>query len=307
MDELETLTFEVSDEEADQRLDKVLTEKLDDYSRMQVQQLIKNGLVTVNEKERKASFKLELGDTVIAQIPPEEEEGEIEAQNIPLEVLYEDEYIAAINKPAGLVVHPGFGNTEGTMVNALLARWPQVRSVGHPERAGVVHRLDKETSGVILVALSAKAQYNLMRQFEERTIKKIYWTLVDRHPDTSVGRIHAPIGRDPQQRKKMAVIKNGREAITNFRILENYQEHTLVEINLETGRTHQIRVHMTFIGCPVVGDTIYGFRKPSIKIGRMFLHAKSITFRHPITDAEIAIETDLPPELQQVLDKLAQQ
>lgn len=307
MDELETLTFEVSDEEADQRLDKVLTEKLDDYSRMQVQQLIKNGLVTVNEKERKASFKLELGDTVIAQIPPEEEEGEIEAQNIPLEVLYEDEYIAAINKPAGLVVHPGFGNTEGTMVNALLARWPQVRSVGHPERAGVVHRLDKETSGVILVALTAKAQYNLMRQFEERTIKKIYWTLVDRHPDTSVGRIHAPIGRDPQQRKKMAVIKNGREAITNFRILENYQEHTLVEINLETGRTHQIRVHMTFIGCPVVGDTIYGFRKPSIKIGRMFLHAKSITFRHPITDAEIAIETDLPPELQQVLDKLAQQ
>lgn len=307
MDELETLTFEVTDEEADQRLDKVLTEKLDDYSRMQVQQLIKNGLVTVNEKERKASFKLELGDTVIAQIPPEEEEGEIEAQNIPLEVLYEDEYIAAINKPAGLVVHPGFGNTEGTMVNALLARWPQVRSVGHPERAGVVHRLDKETSGVILVALTAKAQYNLMRQFEERTIKKIYWTLVDRHPDTSVGRIHAPIGRDPQQRKKMAVIKNGREAITNFRILENYQEHTLVEINLETGRTHQIRVHMTFIGCPVVGDTIYGFRKPSIKIGRMFLHAKSITFRHPIMDKEMAIETELPPELQQVLDKLAQQ
>ncbi len=307
MDDLELLTFEVTDEIAGQRLDKVLTDKLDDYSRMQVQQLIKNGLVMVNERERKASHKLEIGEMVVAQIPPEEEAGEIEAQNIPLEVLYEDEYIAAINKPAGLVVHPGFGNTEGTMVNALLSRWPQVRHVGHPERAGVVHRLDKETSGVILVALTPKAQYNLMRQFEERTVKKIYWTLVDRRPDTSIGRIHAPIGRDPQQRKKMAVVKHGREAITNFRVMQNYQEHALIEIHLETGRTHQIRVHMAFVGCPVVGDTIYGFRKPSLKIGRMFLHAKSIAFRHPITNAEMAFETELPTELQQTLDKLAQQ
>lgn len=307
MDDLELLTFEVTDEIAGQRLDKVLTDKLDDYSRMQVQQLIKNGLVMVNERERKASHKLEIGEMVVAQIPPEEEAGEIEAQNIPLEVLYEDEYIAVINKPAGLVVHPGFGNTEGTMVNALLSRWPQVRHVGHPERAGVVHRLDKETSGVILVALTPKAQYNLMRQFEERTVKKIYWTLVDRRPDTSIGRIHAPIGRDPQQRKKMAVVKHGREAITNFRVMQNYQEHALIEIHLETGRTHQIRVHMAFVGCPVVGDTIYGFRKPSLKIGRMFLHAKSIAFRHPITNAEMAFETELPTELQQTLDKLAQQ
>lgn len=307
MDDLELLTFEVTDEIAGQRLDKVLTDKLDDYSRMQVQQLIKNGLVMVNERERKASHKLEIGEMVVAQIPPEEEAGEIEAQNIPLDVLYEDEHIAVINKPAGLVVHPGFGNTEGTMVNALLSRWPQVRHVGHPERAGVVHRLDKETSGVILVALTPKAQYNLMRQFEERTVKKIYWTLVDRRPDTSIGRIHAPIGRDPQQRKKMAVVKHGREAITNFRVMQNYQEHALIEIHLETGRTHQIRVHMAFVGCPVVGDTIYGFRKPSLKIGRMFLHAKSIAFRHPITNAEMSFETELPAELQQTLDKLAQQ
>ncbi len=304
MDELEILTFAVTDEEAGQRLDKVLTDKLDSYSRVQVQQLIKNGLVTVNNRERKAAYKLEAGETIAAQIPPEEEEGEVEPQPIPLHVLYEDEHIAAIDKPAGLVVHPGFGNTEGTMVNALLARWPQVRNVGHPERAGIVHRLDKETSGVILVALTPKAQYNLMRQFEERTIKKIYWALVDHQPDTQVGRIHAPIGRDPQQRKKMAVIRNGREATTNFRVLELYQDHALLEIDLETGRTHQIRVHMAFIGCPVAGDTIYGFRKSSIKIGRMFLHAKSITFKHPITDGEMTIEAELPSELQQVLEKM---
>lgn len=304
MDELETLTFHVRDDETEQRLDKVLTDRLKEYSRMQVQQLIKNGLVIVNDRERKPAYKLEAGDTITAQIPPEEEEGEVEPQDIPLTVLYEDDYIAAINKPAGLVVHPGFGNTENTLVNALLARWPQVRNVGHPERAGVVHRLDKDTSGVILVALTTKAQYNLMRQFEERTVKKIYWALVDRHPDTPVGRIHAPIGRDPQQRKKMAVIRSGREAITNFRVMERFQDHTLMEIHLETGRTHQIRVHMAFIGSPVVGDTVYGFRKPSVKIGRMFLHAKSITFRHPITDEERFIETELPSELQQALEKL---
>ena len=290
--------------ESGERLDKALSEKLPEFSRVQVQDLIKNGQVKVNEKTPKSSYRIEIGDRVEVSIPPREDQVGVEPEAIPLDVLYEDDQLVAINKPAGLVVHIGHGNESGTLVNALLARWSQVAQVGDIRRAGIVHRLDKDTSGIILIALNEVVQRKLMSQFQRREVKKVYWALVEGQPKTETGRIDAPIGRDPKQRKMMAVIRGGREAISNFRVLERFENHTLLEVQIETGRTHQIRVHMAFIGCPVVGDTIYGYRKQSIKMGRFFLHAKTISFTHPLSGAAMTLNTDLPPELQNVIDKL---
>lgn len=303
---MDTQLFEMTAAEAGERLDKALSEKLPEFSRVQVQELIKTGMVQVNAKIPKASYRVEAGDRIEVSVPPREEQTGVEPEAIPLEVLYEDEHLIAINKPAGLVVHIGHGNESGTLVNALIARWPKIADVGDIRRAGIVHRLDKDTSGIILVAQTEQVQRKLMSQFQQRDVKKIYWTLVDGAPKTEVGRIEAPIGRDVQQRKMMAVTRSGREAITNYRTLEKFEQHTLLEVQIETGRTHQIRVHMAFLGSPVTGDTVYGYRKPSIKMGRFFLHAKTISFTHPMTGQAMTLDTDLPAELQAVLARLRQ-
>jgi 23S rRNA pseudouridine1911/1915/1917 synthase len=275
-------------------------------SRTQAQTLIKDGLVLVDDAAIKAGIKLRGGEEVTITLP-EETEAIIEPESIPLDVVFEDEHLAVIDKPAGMVVHPGVGNETGTLVHAILARWSQIGAMNDPDnRNGIVHRLDKDTSGLILIAKTEDALSNMMAQFQARSVDKIYIALLERTPQTQMGVINAPIGRDPKQRKRMAVIRDGKEATTEFRVVdENFRDgQALVEFKLLTGRTHQIRVHAAFIGCPVVGDRVYGFRKQRIRMKRNFLHAAKLEFDHPVTGERMRFESELPIGLQQILAKL---
>ncbi len=301
------LHFEATPDHAGQRLDVALVAWLTELSRVHVQRLIKTGCVTVDGGgTAKPSLKLEGGEQISVRIPPPPTI-ETMPEDILLDVLYEDDDLVAINKPAGMVVHPAYGNRTGTLVNACLARWPQIAAVGGKDRAGIVHRLDKDTSGVILVAKTEPARLALMRQFELRTVHKHYLALVEGHPKTPDGRIDAPISRDPKQRKRMAIIRGGKEAVTLYRVLTWYEAHALLRAEPQTGRTHQIRVHMRFIGCPIVGDSVYGRRKKNVnlRLNRQFLHAAHIEFTQPRTGEAIAIDAPLAPDLQAVLDRLA--
>lgn len=312
------LTFTAVAAEIGERLDKALTERLTDshaLSRAKVQQLIKEGFVTVNSKPGKASYRLESADTVqVALAPaivaPPDANANVVPEALPMHILYEDESMAAIDKPAGMVVHPAVGHTQGTLVNAILARWPQTAQVGGEGRAGIVHRLDKDTSGVILVAKTEAARLALMSQFAGRTVQKRYLALVEGIPDTTNGEINASIGRDPQQRKRMAIMprnRGGRESITFFNVLQRYAgPFALIEALPKTGRTHQIRVHLAFIDHPIVGDPVYGPRKQKIKLGRHFLHAEALSLIVPATGKPITLHAPLPPDLQAVLDRLEQ-
>jgi len=295
---------ELKAETSGERLDKYLAACVDYLSRAQIQALIRQGLVTVNGGPAKASLRLEGGEVVRLLVPPLETPAEPEPETIPLQVLYEDEHVAVVDKPAGMVVHPAFGHQSGTLVNAVLARWPQIAEFAEVGRAGIVHRLDKDTSGVILIAKTPQALNSLRAQFKARQVQKRYLALVEGIPGTSEGVINAPIGRDPKRRKQMAVLREGREAITEFRLLEVFTAHSLLEAWPKTGRTHQIRVHLAFIGHPVVGDTVYGRRKQTLKLSRHFLHAASVTFTLPGTDRRITVESPLPSTLQQILDRL---
>jgi 23S rRNA pseudouridine1911/1915/1917 synthase len=291
-------------EAAGERLDKVLAAYFEDLSRVQVQDLIREGMVTVNARPVKAAYRIEGGETVRVKIPvPEADQGP-KPEAISLELLYENDHVAVIDKPAGMVVHPAFSHKSGTLVNAVLARWPEIAQFSPPDRAGIVHRLDKETSGVILVAKTSEALEELRAQFKGRAVEKRYIGLVEGLPQTPQGLIDAPIGRDPHQRKRMAVTRDGREAVTEYHVLETYAHHSLLEVFPKTGRTHQIRVHLAFIGCPVVGDNVYGPRKQRIKMKRHFLHAAAITFTLPGSEEALTIESPLPTSLQNVLDKL---
>ena len=304
--ESDTVTLTITIEDEGKRLDKLLSEKFPEYSRVQIQVAIRTGQMLVNEITSKPAYHVTAGDSITFTPLEKEKSMEIVPQEIPLDVIYEDEYLVAINKPAGLVVHPGFGNQDGTLVNALLARYPQVADVGDLIRAGIVHRLDKDTSGIILVALTEQIQRDLIEQFKVRDISKFYVGLVENQPRTESGHIDAPIGRDPKKRKRMAVIQNGKSAQTDYFTLENFENHTLLELHPHTGRTHQLRVHLAFIGCPIVGDRVYGFRKQIIKLKRLFLHAKSITFLHPVTGKEMHLNTELPDKLENILIHLRQ-
>ncbi len=291
-------------EAAGERLDKALAAHFEDLSRVQIQDLIHDGAVTVNGRQVKASFRLAGGETIWIKIPVPDADREPQPEVIPLVILYEDDQVVVIDKPAGMVVHPAFGHTSGTLVNAVLARWPEVASFSTPERAGIVHRLDKETSGVILIAKSAPALDQLRAQFKGRDVEKRYVALVEGMPQTPEGLIDAPIGRDPNQRKRMAVTRDGRPATTEYHVIETYAHHSLLDVFPKTGRTHQIRVHLAFIGCPVVGDNVYGPRKQRIKMKRHFLHAAAITFTLPGSDKRLTVESPLPASLQNILDKL---
>lgn len=286
-----------------ERLDKLLAARLESLSRSQAQALIRDGQVLVNGRPVKASYRLEGGEAIAVSLPAQADE-QPAAEVIPLDVLYEDEQVAVVNKPAGMVVHPAFGHTSGTLVNAVLARWPQIAGFSDPSRAGIVHRLDKDTSGVIVVAKTPEALDWLRVQFKQRLVRKRYLALVHGAPQTPEGVIDAPIGRDPAQRKQMAVRRDGREALTEFRVLEHYADFSLLEVFPKTGRTHQIRVHLAFIGHPVVGDRVYGQRKQPIKLKRHFLHAASITFAPAPGAPPITVEAPLPVGLANILEKL---
>lgn len=311
---IQVLTFTADGLQAGERLDKLVTDWLTPtvtLSRVRVQELIKSGFVTVGEKAEKPSYRVAGGDVVAVHLAPDivapDANAAVIPEAMPLSVLYDDPNVAAIDKPAGMVVHPGAGHESGTLVNAILARWPQVTLVGGEDRAGIVHRLDKDTSGVILIAKTEAARLNLMAQFAGRTVQKRYLALVEGTPNTTTGEIDAPIGRDPEKRKQMAVMttnRGGRESASRFTVLERYEEFALVEVYPKTGRTHQIRVHMAFIGHPIVGDSIYGPRRQKIKLGRHFLHAEALTFVPPEKEGAITLHAPLPPELARVLDRL---
>jgi 23S rRNA pseudouridine1911/1915/1917 synthase len=291
-----------------ERLDKTLMAHLGErMSRAQLQALIEQGLVLVNDRQVKAGHKLKGGEQIAVTIPLRETSETVQPESIPLVVLYEDDDLAVIDKPAGMVVHPGDLNESGTLVSALLHHWPQIASMNIEEkRAGIVHRLDKDTSGLIVIAKNDRARRHLTAQFQARSVEKIYLALLEKRPQTLTGRIDVPIGRDPKQRKKMAVLRDGRPAISEFTVIDDRftGDFALVQVRLLTGRTHQIRVHMAYIGCPIVGDRVYGFRKQRIGLKRQFLHASQLAFDHPTSGQRLRFESPLPAGLQNILDKL---
>ncbi len=289
-----------------QRLDKFLAAALPQHSRARLQALIKAGQVQVaGQPVSKSSYPLEGGEMVQVRVPAAQPT-ELIAEHIPLDIIYEDKQVIIVNKPAGLVVHPAAGHSAGTLVHAVLGHAPEIEGVGGELRPGLVHRLDKDTSGLIMLAKNERAQRSLQKQFQERSVSKTYIALTDGQPRSPSGRIEAPIGRDPQQRKRMAVMRpgKGREAVSEYRTLETFAEHSLLEVDLLTGRTHQIRVHLAFIGCPVAGDRVYGRRKASLPLGRHFLHAARLQIKLPGKRTPQQFEAPLPEELQSVLDDL---
>lgn len=298
-DRIVSLAFERGGE----RLDKALAAALPDLSRSQIQRLIKDAYVTVGGQVVKPSYRLAPGDRVTVRLPPPQPTALV-AEAIPLDIVYEDADILVVNKPAGMVVHPAHGHTSGTLVNAVLAHCPALEGVGGEQRPGIVHRLDKDTSGLIVIAKNDRAHRELQRQFKAREVAKAYLTLVEGRVSPQQGLIEAPIGRDPVQRQRMAVVRNGREAVTRYTVLETFPEYTLVEAEPVTGRTHQIRLHLAFIGHPVVGDRVYGRRKQRLELSRYFLHAHRLTLALPGTGERRTFIAPLPPELEAVLAEL---
>ncbi len=295
-----------------QRLDKALTAAVPEISRMQWQRLIKEGQVLVNGKQANPSLKLKGGEKVSASIP-EAVESDLTPEDIPLDVRYEDGDILVVNKPAGMVVHPGTGHQSGTLVNALLAYSPDLPGIGNTKRPGIVHRLDRYTSGLLVIAKNDLAQRYLQEQFKARSVGKKYLALVHGQIQPPSALIDAPIGRDPRHRKRMGVIVPGtararsaraRSAQTHYRAITIYDDYSFIECTLHTGRTHQIRVHMAYIKYPIVGDHVYGRRKQKLLKKRQFLHAAELTFHRPSDQQEITIGAALPQELQQVIDQL---
>jgi len=292
--------------EKKERLDKFLVRCLPEFTRSRLQSLIKEGQVKVDGKEiTKTGFELEKGQKVEITLPPTRLT-ELVAEEIPLSIIFENQDLIVIDKPAGMVVHPSAGHGQGTLVNSFLAHAPDMEGVGGELRPGIVHRLDKNTSGLILVAKNDSALHWLQDQFRLRKVRKVYIALSDGHPPTPVGRIEAAIGRDPSLRKKMAIVTDnkGRAAVSEYQTLESFPQHTLFEVHPETGRTHQIRLHLAFIGCPIVGDNVYGHRKSSLPLNRHFLHAARLTIRLPGEDEPRTFESPLPPDLVQVLESL---
>jgi len=294
--------------EAAERLDKFLTRLVPDISRNRIQTLISDGYVTVNDRPAEKSGQLlAIGDVVTLEMPAPEPSS-LMPEDIPLDIIFENDQLMVVNKPAGMVVHPAAGHSRGTLVHAALGHAPELEGIGGEVRPGVVHRLDKDTSGLIILAKTDKAHRWLQEQFRLRKVEKLYMALVDGKPPTPSGRIEAPIGRDPSHRKKMAIVQadKGREAVTEYRTAESFAAHTLLEAHPLTGRTHQIRLHLAFLGCPIVGDTLYGRRKQSVLLERHFLHAAKLTITLPGERTPQTFTASLPPELSGVLDTLRQ-
>ena len=291
----------VSAEQEGMRLDVFLTEQMEG-SRSYIQSLIKGGHVTVGDKVGKANLRL-TPDTIIRVEIPEPESIEVKPEDIPLDYLYEDHDIVIVNKPRGMVVHPAVGNYSGTLVNALLFHCKDLSGINGEIRPGIVHRLDKDTSGVMMVAKNDAAHIGLAEQVKTHSARRTYWALVQGNIVEEKGTIKAPIGRHPKDRMKMAVVfENSKDAVTHFKVLERYGHQTLVECNLETGRTHQIRVHFAHIGHPVVNDPFYGYRHMDFPIEGQALHSKSLDVKHPITGEEMHFEAPVPADFEACLE-----
>ena len=293
----------IVENEESKRIDAYISENTE-YSRTAVQRLIEEEKITVNGKKEKASYKVQNRDKIEIEEEPAKEI-ELKAQDIPVEILYEDNDIIVVNKPKGMVVHPANGNPDGTLVNAIMSICKDSLSgIGGEIRPGIVHRLDKNTSGAIIIAKNDKAHINLSEQLKNHEIKKTYIALVRGVVKENNATINMPIGRSKKDRKKMDVDKNGKEAITHFKVLKRYKDCTLLEINIETGRTHQIRVHLSHIGYPIIGDEVYSNGKNKWNIEGQCLHAKSLDFKHPITGKNMHIEAPIPEYFENIIKEL---
>ena len=293
----------VNEENIGKRIDAYLAANTE-HSRANVQRLIENEKILVNGKKTKVSYKVQPNDEISIEDEEPKEIG-LKAQEIPIDILYEDDDIIVVNKPKGMVVHPANGNPDGTLVNAVMAICKDSLSgIGGEIRPGIVHRLDKDTSGVIIVAKNDKSHIALSEQIKNHEVEKTYIALVKGFVKENEATINMPIGRSTKDRKKMAVNKNGKNAITHFQVIERFKNYTLLEVKIETGRTHQIRVHLSEIGYPIVGDTTYSNGKNEWGIEGQCLHAKSLKFKHPITGEEMFIEAPLPEYFQKVIEEL---
>ena len=295
------LIINVSDEETGERIDSFLSGKTE-FTRTRIQQLIKERNIMVNGKATKSSYKIEKDDEIAIEVP-EAEATEIKPENIDIDIVYEDPYIAVINKQAGLVVHPAHGHYSGTLVNAILYHIKDLSGINGEIRPGIVHRLDKDTSGLIVIAKNDKVHAALTEMFQEKKIRKTYLAILKGKLNKSEGKVVTQIGRDKNDRKKMTVIDDitkGKTAITNYRVLSQNSLFTLVKVNIETGRTHQIRVHMRHLGYPILGDSVYG-RKDNEK--RQMLHAYKLEFLHPVTGRQMEFTGEIPEDFQKALKK----
>lgn len=294
----------VNENDKGKRLDIYIAENFNELSRTMIKKLIESNNILVNDKLEKVSYKVQANDNISIDVP-EAKETKLKAQEIPLDIIYEDSDIIVVNKPKGMVVHPANGNPDGTLVNAILSICKNSLSgIGGELRPGIVHRLDKDTSGLIIVAKNDKAHINMSEQIKERNVKKTYIALVRGNVPEEEATINMPIGRSTKDRKKMAVTKNGKQAITHFKVLKRYSKYTLLEIKIETGRTHQIRVHMAEIGYPVVGDAVYSNGKNEFGIEGQMLHAYKLEFMHPITNKHMELTAPLPQYFEEILKKL---
>lgn len=297
---VQTLWFTADDTR--QRLDRFLAAHCPDLSRSQLQRLIADGYVTLDGGPVVAATKARAGQRISLTVP-DPVEGDLAPEDIPLDVVHEDSDLLVVDKPAGMTVHPGPGHRSGTLANAVLAHCPDLQGIGGTLRPGIVHRLDKNTSGLIVVAKTQKAHTRLSSQLKQRRFKKVYVALLRGRLSPVEAIIEAPIGRDPRNRKRMAVVTGGRESVTRYTVLEYPAGYSLVEVRPTTGRTHQIRVHLTSLGHPLIGDAVYG--QAHAGLNRHFLHAKILGFEHPSTGATVEFRAELPPELREFLRNLA--
>ena len=300
---MKTHEFKIENQELfGQRIDKLLPEFNNEWSRSQIQDLIKEDLVTVNEKVIKSNYKVKLNDLIIVT-EKEVVEADIQPENLNLDIYYEDEDVAIVYKPKGMVVHPSPGHYSGTLVNGLMYQIKDLSGINGEIRPGIVHRIDKDTSGLLMVAKNDIAHRGLVEQLMDKSVKRKYTALVHGNIPHDYGTIDAPIGRNEKDRQSMDVVDNGKEAVTHFNVLEHFNDYTLIECQLETGRTHQIRVHMKYIGFPLVGDPKYGPRK-TLDIGGQALHAGVIGFEHPVTHEYIERQAELPKEFETLLEDI---
>ncbi|WP_203246161.1 RluA family pseudouridine synthase [Sporosarcina beigongshangi] len=299
MDQFEIV---ITEEQANSRIDKALTTVNPDWSRTQVQQWLKDGLVLVGGVQVKPNYKVKQGDTIIVN-EPVPEELDVIAEDLNLDIIYEDKDVLVVNKPRGMVVHPAPGHSTGTVVNGLMYHCKDLSGINGVLRPGIVHRTDKDTSGLLMVAKNDQAHVSLVDQLVAKSVTRVYWALVHGHIPHDNGTIDAPIGRDQRDRQSMAIVDKGKHAVTHFKVLERFGNYTLVECRLETGRTHQIRVHMKYIGYPLVGDPKYGPKK-TLEFGGQVLHAGTLGFNHPTTGEYMEFSSPLPEDFQALIDKL---
>ena len=313
-DELIPLTFSISPANAGERLDAFLASQIEGWSRVRLQRLIDDADVLVNGRAAKPSYKLRINDQIEVELIASPTTA-FAPENIPIDVVYEDDELIVVNKPAGMVVHPAAGADSGTLANALAFHFQQLSTTGGSARPGIVHRLDKGTSGLLVVAKTESAHEHLANQFRAREVFKSYIALVHGQVEKGAGEVDQPIARDPRNRTRMAVVRGGRSALSIYRVRQRFDRFTLLDVQLKTGRTHQIRVHLGWLKHPVVGDEAYGggrdktladstMRSQIAKLNRQFLHAEQLGFRHPRTDEELRFSAELPSDLQALLSAI---